>query len=164
MTGASEAPLVIAIDGPAGAGKSTVGRALAERLGLEYLDTGAMYRAVTFAALRRNIDPADDEPVAALVRRVDLAVTDSAGNVLVQLTPSPVKTSGDWAALCYDVAVATWGTGDEFLTARWTFAKFVSGGLALNDGSKLVCTVNDDMRGLVSHRITAQGYRSFEDY
>ena len=48
---------VIAIDGPAGSGKSTVARALAERLGLEYLDTGAMYRSVTFAALRRGIDP-----------------------------------------------------------------------------------------------------------
>ena len=44
----------IAIDGPAGAGKSTVGRAVARRLGLEYLDTGAMYRAVAFAALRRG--------------------------------------------------------------------------------------------------------------
>lgn len=66
---------VIAIDGPAGSGKSTVARSLAERLGLRYLDTGAMYRAVTFAALRRNIDPADAEPVAALARRVDLDVT-----------------------------------------------------------------------------------------
>lgn len=66
---------VIAIDGPAGSGKSTVARSLAERLGLRYLDTGAMYRAVTFAALRRNIDPADGEPVAALARRVDLDVT-----------------------------------------------------------------------------------------
>ena len=54
---------VIAIDGPAGSGKSTVARRLAERLGLDYLDTGAMYRAVTFAALRRGIDPADAEPV-----------------------------------------------------------------------------------------------------
>ena len=60
---------VIAIDGPAGSGKSTVARSLAERLGLRYLDTGAMYRAVTFAALRRNIDPADAEPVAALYER-----------------------------------------------------------------------------------------------
>ncbi|HEY8556375.1 MAG TPA: (d)CMP kinase, partial [Actinomycetes bacterium] len=47
---------VIAIDGPAGSGKSTVAKRLARRLGLEYLDTGAMYRAVTFAALRRQVD------------------------------------------------------------------------------------------------------------
>lgn len=66
---------VIAIDGPAGSGKSTVARSLARRLGLRYLDTGAMYRAVTFAALRRNIDPADEAPVAALARKVDLEVT-----------------------------------------------------------------------------------------
>lgn len=66
---------VIAIDGPAGSGKSTVARLLAERLGLRYLDTGAMYRAVTFAVLRRNIDPAEHEPVAALARKVDLEVT-----------------------------------------------------------------------------------------
>src|SRR3546814_1210999 len=65
---------VIAIDGPAGSGKSTVARLLAERLGLDYLDTGAMYRALTFAALRRNVDPADAEPVAALASRVELTV------------------------------------------------------------------------------------------
>src|SRR4029453_17472906 len=58
---------VVAIDGPAGSGKSTVGRALAARLGLEYLDTGAMYRGVAFAALRRGIDPTETEPVARLV-------------------------------------------------------------------------------------------------
>ena len=56
--------VVIAIDGPAGAGKSTVGRAVARRLGLEYLDTGAMYRAVAFAALRRGIPVTDDPAVA----------------------------------------------------------------------------------------------------
>jgi CMP/dCMP kinase len=65
---------VIAIDGPAGSGKSTVARRLADRLGLDYLDTGAMYRAVTFAALRRGIDPADTGPVADLARVVDLDV------------------------------------------------------------------------------------------
>lgn len=58
--------LVVAIDGPAGAGKSTVGRALAARLGLEYLDTGAMYRGVTFAALRQGVDPEQADAVAAL--------------------------------------------------------------------------------------------------
>lgn len=68
---------MIAIDGPAGAGKSTVGRALAERLGLEYLDTGAMYRSVTFAALRRGIDPRDQAAVAALARTLDIVVVDT---------------------------------------------------------------------------------------
>ena len=63
---------IIAIDGPAGSGKSTVARALAARLGLEYLDTGAMYRGVTFAALRRGIDPTEREPVARMVLDVEL--------------------------------------------------------------------------------------------
>ena len=65
---------VIAIDGPAGAGKSTVARALAARLGLEYLDTGAMYRAVTFAAMRRGIDTADVDRVAQLAADIRLEV------------------------------------------------------------------------------------------
>ncbi len=65
---------VIAIDGPAGSGKSTVARAVAERLGLAYLDTGAMYRAVAFAAIRGGIDPADAAPVADLARAMDLTV------------------------------------------------------------------------------------------
>jgi cytidylate kinase len=65
---------VIAIDGPAGAGKSTIARALAARLGLEYLDTGAMYRAITFAALRRGIPLEDTEAVSHLAETVDLDV------------------------------------------------------------------------------------------
>jgi cytidylate kinase len=65
---------VIAIDGPAGAGKSTVARALAARLGLEYLDTGAMYRAVTLAAMRRGIDTADLNRVAKLAEELSLEV------------------------------------------------------------------------------------------
>jgi cytidylate kinase len=77
-------PIVIAIDGPAGAGKSTVGRAVADRLGVDYLDTGAMYRAVTFAALRRGIDPGDpasDDEVAALATGVDMVLDGSSVHV-----------------------------------------------------------------------------------
>ena len=74
-------PVVIAIDGPAGAGKSTVGRALADRLGLEYLDTGAMYRAVTFAALRRGLDPSDADDVAEVSEGLDLVVDDNGVSV-----------------------------------------------------------------------------------
>jgi 3-phosphoshikimate 1-carboxyvinyltransferase len=59
---------IIAIDGPAGSGKSTVSRAVAERLGVARLDTGAMYRAVAWAALDRGIDPEDGPAVAAVAR------------------------------------------------------------------------------------------------
>jgi len=56
----------IAVDGPAASGKSTIARAVAQRLNLLYLDTGAMYRAVTWLALREGIDPADEAAVSAL--------------------------------------------------------------------------------------------------
>ena len=59
--------MIITIDGPAGAGKSSAARELARRLGFEFLDTGAMYRAVTFAALRAGLDVRDHAAVAALV-------------------------------------------------------------------------------------------------
>jgi CMP/dCMP kinase len=71
---------VIAIDGPAGSGKSTVARAIARELGLDYLDTGAMYRSIAFAALRDRVDPADAEAVAALAERTAISV---AGTVTV---------------------------------------------------------------------------------
>ena len=58
---------VIAIDGPAGAGKSTVARRLAARLGWRYVDSGAMYRAVTVVALDRGIDLGDDDTLGRLV-------------------------------------------------------------------------------------------------
>jgi cytidylate kinase len=60
--------MVVAIDGPAGAGKSTVARALAERLGFRYLDTGAMYRALTWLAMQRRLDLGDAEGLAQLAR------------------------------------------------------------------------------------------------
>jgi len=67
-------PVIIAIDGPAGAGKSTVGRAVAAQLGLGYLDTGAMYRGITHAVLQRGVEPSDLAEVAAVVGDVELSV------------------------------------------------------------------------------------------
>jgi len=74
VPGDRDAAVIVAIDGPAGAGKSTIGRAVAVRLGLDYLDTGAMYRAITFAALRRGIDPADQDDVAVLASEVEMTL------------------------------------------------------------------------------------------
>ena len=83
--------MIVAIDGPAGAGKSTVARALAERLGFRYLDTGAMYRALTWLAMRRSLDLSDAEGLAQLARenpvlfseedRVSIAGTDVTSSI-----------------------------------------------------------------------------------
>lgn len=66
-TAGTRRPLVVAIDGPAGSGKSTVARALARRLGLPHVDTGAFYRAATLAVLRAGVDPADAAAVLDVV-------------------------------------------------------------------------------------------------
>ena len=65
--------MVIAIDGPAGAGKSTVARGVAAALGFTYLDSGAMYRCVALAALRAGASPDDAATVAAVARRIRIA-------------------------------------------------------------------------------------------
>ena len=63
---------IIAIDGPAGSGKSTVAKGLAKRLGFLYVDTGAMYRALTLAAVRKEISLSDEEALAKLAARVNI--------------------------------------------------------------------------------------------
>lgn len=75
---------VIAIDGPAGSGKSTIGKALATRLGLTYLDTGAMYRAVAYVALESVLDPDDEDAVTKAAQVMDLDQSD--GRVVVNDT------------------------------------------------------------------------------
>jgi cytidylate kinase len=87
---AAGAPLVVAIDGPSGVGKSTVARRLAERLGIPFLDTGAMYRAVGLAVLDHGIDPLDRAAVERLAQEVDIDLVrrpDGAFEVLLDGAP-----------------------------------------------------------------------------
>lgn len=72
-------PLVVAIDGPSGVGKSTAARRLARRLGIPYLDTGATYRAVALKVLEAGVDPADRRGVEELAAGADLALEPGAG-------------------------------------------------------------------------------------
>jgi CMP/dCMP kinase len=74
--------MIVAIDGPAGAGKSTVARRLAERLGFRYLDTGAMYRALTWLAMREGLPLAEEEPLGKLAE-ANPVVFDEVGRVSI---------------------------------------------------------------------------------
>jgi cytidylate kinase len=76
--------VVVAIDGPAGAGKSTIAQRLASRLGFTYIDTGAMYRSVALWALRQNVDPGDRHRVEQLALAAEL-----------ELSPGRIKLNGE---------------------------------------------------------------------
>ena len=93
-------PRTIAIDGPAGAGKSTIGALVAERLGYLFLDTGAMYRAIALAAKRKAIDPDNAEELAKLAR---------AARVLIG---PPTKRDGRAYTVLLDGEDVTWAIRD----------------------------------------------------
>lgn len=82
--------LTVAIDGPAGAGKSTVAREVAKALGYLYIDTGAMYRAVTLYCLQKGIDTDDEEAVGMAAREADVRLEQKAGELSVILNGSDV--------------------------------------------------------------------------
>ncbi len=138
MTG----PIVIAIDGPAGAGKSTVGRAVARRLGLEYLDTGAMYRAVTFAAMRRGIPVHDTDAVAELAREVDLDVDDD--GVRVDGVDATVAIRGRDVTQAVSVVAANSGVRSELVERQRAWVRARGGGVV--EGRDIASVVFPDAR------------------
>ena len=119
--------IVIAIDGPAGSGKSTVGRRLAADLGLEYLDTGAMYRGVTFAALRRGIDPIDADVVARLALQVELTLTD--GGLVVDGTDATIEIRGPEVTRAVSVVAANPEVRVEMVRRQREWAQEHGGGV-----------------------------------
>lgn len=83
--------MIIAIDGPSGAGKSTLGKALATKLGLLYLDTGAMYRAVALFALNDGIDTSDDAAMTDAAERANIRLSGEPGHLKVELNGEDVS-------------------------------------------------------------------------
>ena len=117
---------VIAIDGPAGSGKSTVAREVASRLGLDYLDTGAMYRAVTYEAIRRNIEPDDTEVVAELARQLVLTVADK---VIVNGTDATVEIRSPEVTRAVSIVAANPEVRHELVLRQREWAEAHGGGV-----------------------------------
>jgi CMP/dCMP kinase len=91
--------IVIAIDGPAGAGKSTIAKALATKLRVRYLDTGAMYRAVTFAAMNSGIELSNQDLVSELTRNSTMLLTDERVEINGLDATSAIRSSEVTAAV-----------------------------------------------------------------
>ncbi len=124
---------VVAIDGPAGAGKSSVARAVADRLGFTYLDSGAMYRCVALAVLRRGRPPAevaaevslslgdrvllDGEDVTAAIRAPEVSeaasvvAADPAVRAAMVAEQRRLLADGDWVAEGRDIGTVVWPVG-----------------------------------------------------
>jgi cytidylate kinase len=123
--------MIVTIDGPAGAGKSSAARALARRLGFDFLDTGAMYRAVTLAALRAGLDLRDQEALAGLLAGLRLEMPP--GRVLVngEEVTGRIRTA--------EVEAATAAIADSPVVRR----RLVEMQRALGVGRDLVCEGRD---------------------
>lgn len=131
---------VVAIDGPSGSGKSTVARHLAERLGLRYLDTGAMYRGIAFECLRRNVDPDDVEPVARIAELVELSVED--GVTMVDGVDASIEIRGPEVTRAVSAVAANPGVRAEMVRRQRDWIERNGGGVV--EGRDIGSTVWPD--------------------
>ena len=118
---------VIAIDGPAGSGKSTVAQALATRLNLHYLDTGAMYRAVAFAVIHQQIDIHDIEKVIQAAKSLDLQLTQE--SCVVNGIEATEEIRGQEVTLLVSQVAAVPEVRAEMVKRQRTWAEERNGGV-----------------------------------
>ncbi|MBI2704325.1 MAG: (d)CMP kinase [Actinobacteria bacterium] len=119
---------VIAIDGPAGSGKSTVAKAVADALALGYLDTGAMYRSVAFAALRRGVDPEEPDKVGHIARDMQLDMKDD-GTVWVDGVDASIEIRGPEVTRAVSVVAANSAVRAEMRDRQRSWAAKHGGGV-----------------------------------
>lgn len=152
---------VIAIDGPSGSGKSTVAKAVAVRLGLGYLDTGAMYRAVAFAALARGVDPEDVEPIAKLARDVDISLDD--GLVLVDGTDATVAIRGPEVTRAVSAVAANPEVRTELRTRQREWITAHDGGVVEGRDIGTVVCPDADLKVYLTARLDVRADRRHKE-
>jgi cytidylate kinase len=127
-TGLSGDMVIVAIDGPAGSGKSTVAKRLAERVGLPYLDTGAMYRAVTFACIAAGIDPSDADEATEVAREMDLRM-EADGTLTVNMVDATTQIRGPEVTRAVSVVASHPGVRAELVSRQREWARRRGGGV-----------------------------------
>src|SRR6185369_4377185 len=113
---------IIAIDGPAGSGKSTLAKALALKLGLTYIDTGAMYRAVTLACLRQGVDFNDAEAVSRIAHETRIELKNTPSGTRVYLAGEDVENqirTPEISKLTSQVTANIRGVREALVSRQW---------------------------------------------
>lgn len=119
--------IIVAIDGPAGAGKSTVARQLARSLNVPYLDTGAMYRGVTFAVLKRGISPDSTDAIGELARSIQLVIGET--TLVVDGTDATEAIRGDDVTAAVSAVAANSQVREELRTRQREWVRVHGGGV-----------------------------------
>ncbi len=132
---------VVAIDGPAGSGKSTIAKRVAAMVGLEYLDTGAMYRAVTFAVILRNVDPDNVDAVTRVARECTI-VQHGNGTVIVDGVDATVEIRGQMVSSVVSLVASHEGVRQELLSRQREWVRNRGGGVL--DGRDIATAVFPD--------------------
>ncbi|MDP9019301.1 MAG: (d)CMP kinase [Actinomycetota bacterium] len=152
---------VVAIDGPAGSGKSTVARRLAHRLGLDYLDTGAMYRAVAFAALRRGMDPSDAEPVARMAR--ELVITVDEDRVTVDGVDATIEIRGPEVTRAVSAVAANAEVRAELVRRQREWARHRGGGVIEGRDIGTVVFPDAELKAYLTARLDIRAARRHQE-
>ena len=148
---------VVAIDGPAGSGKSTVARELAAKVGLDYLDTGAMYRGVAFAALRRGIDPSDAEVVARMVTDMDLSV--DGGTTVVDGVDASIEIRGPEVTRAVSAVAANPAVRKELVRRQREWVEAHGGGVVEGRDIGTVVFPDAELKAFLTARLDVRADR-----
>ena len=135
--------MIIAMDGPAGAGKSTVARRVARELGLAFLDTGAMYRAVTLAVLERGVHPSDGDACAEVARTLALSF-DAEGHILIDGVPGEPHVRSQTVTLNVSAVSAHAGVREAIVADQRALALELGGVVAEGRDTTTVVFPNAD--------------------
>ncbi|MBX3292214.1 MAG: (d)CMP kinase [Acidobacteria bacterium] len=158
--------MIIAIDGPSGAGKSTLGKMLAKRLGLLYLDTGAMYRAAAMAATNAGISLDDQERVVSAVNRAHIELEGEPDNLLVSLDGEDVSATirTPDAAHAASVVSTISGVRQRMVELQRSIGESAPNGCVL-EGRDIGSVVfpNADVKFFLTAKTEARARRRFEE-